>query len=86
MEILKAGANTAPNSLAGAIAEVVRNDGRAEIQAIGAAAVNQATKGIIIARGFLAPTGIEIVCIPSFAETEINKEPRTVIKLTVESK
>ena len=81
MEILKASANTEVKSLAGAIAGFVREEGSAEMQAIGAGAVNTAIKAIAVARGFLAPTGVDLVCTPCFADVEIEGEIRTVIKL-----
>lgn len=86
MELLKVAANSKPNSVAGALAAIIRKDRKAEIQAVGAAAINQAVKAIAIARGFVAPQGIDLICIPGFSETEINGEERTVIKFTVETK
>ncbi len=84
MEILKVSARSNPNSVAGALAGVLREKGDAEIQAIGAGALNQAVKGIAIARGFVAPSGINLVCIPAFTDIEIEGEERTAIKLIVE--
>ena len=86
MEILKVSSKSVPNSVAGALAEVIRTDKNAEIQAIGAGAINQAIKAIAIARGFLAPSGIELVCIPAFTDIEVNGEKRTAIRLLVETK
>ena len=86
MEILKVSSKSVPNSVAGALAEVIRTDKNAEIQAIGAGAINQAIKAIAIARGFLAPAGIELVCIPAFTDIEVNGEKRTAIRLLVETK
>ncbi|KKR29349.1 stage V sporulation protein S [candidate division CPR2 bacterium GWD2_39_7] len=71
-EVLKVSSKSSPNSVAGAIAGVVRTQGAAEMQVIGAGALNQAVKAIAIARGFLAPGGIDLVCKPSFAELKIN--------------
>ena len=59
---------------------------KAEMQAIGAGALNQAVKAIAIARGFVAPAGVDLVCIPAFAEVEVEGEDRTGIKLIVESR
>lgn len=84
MEILKVSAKSNPNSVAGALAGVLReNNCEAEIQAIGAGALNQAVKAVAIARGFVAPHGIDLVCIPAFTDVEINGEERTAIKLIV---
>lgn len=84
MEALKVSSKSNPNSVAGALAGVVRENGQAEIQAIGAGALNQSIKAVAIARGFLAPGGIDLVCIPSFSDVEINGEERTAIKLIIE--
>ncbi len=84
METLKVSAKTNPNSLAGAIAGTIRKDGKAEVQSIGAGALNQAIKAIAIARGFVAPAGIDLVCIPGFQDVKIGEEERTAIKLLVE--
>ncbi|HHT78707.1 MAG TPA: stage V sporulation protein S [Actinobacteria bacterium] len=86
MKILKVSANTRPNSIAGAIAGIIREEGRVQIQTIGAAALNQTIKGIAIARGYIAPTGKEVICIPFFKDIEVNKETKTAIVLTVETK
>ena len=84
MEILKVSAKSNPNSLAGALAGVMREKGGAEIQAIGAGALNQAIKSVAIARGFVAPGGIDLVCVPAFTDIQIEGEERTAIKLIVE--
>ncbi|MDY6794301.1 MAG: stage V sporulation protein S [Actinomycetota bacterium] len=86
MEILKVSSKSNPNSVAGALAGVLREVGRAEIQVIGAGALNQAVKAIAIARGFVAPSGIDLVCIPAFTDIIIDGEERTAIKLSVESR
>ncbi len=86
MKILKVSANTKPNSIAGAIAGIIREEGRVQLQTIGAAALNQTIKGIAIARGYIAPTGQEVICIPFFKDIEVNGEIRTAIVLTVETK
>ncbi|ACM23684.1 MULTISPECIES: stage V sporulation protein S [Thermotoga] len=83
MEVLKVSSKSDPNKVAGAIAGVVREHGRAEIQAIGAGAVNQAVKAIAIARGYLAPSGIDLVFVPAFTDVEIENEKRTAIKFIV---
>jgi stage V sporulation protein S len=83
MDVLKVAAKSNPNSVAGALAGVIREKGQAEMQAIGAGALNQAIKAVAIARGFVAPSGINLVCIPAFADVEIDGEMRTAIKLIV---
>ena len=84
MDVLKVSAKSAPNSVAGAIAGVIRERGSVEIQAIGAGAVNQAIKSIALARGYLAPTGMDLVCVPAFANVEIDGSEKTAIKVIVE--
>jgi len=84
MTTLKVSAKSNPNSVAGALVGVIREEGTVEMQAIGAGAVNQAVKAIAIARGFLAPSGLEIICIPAFVNVEIDNEERTAIKFIVE--
>lgn len=86
MEILKVSSKSNPNSVAGALANVFREKGSVEIQAVGAGALNQAIKAIAIARGFVAPSGKNLVCIPAFSDVSIEGEERTAIKLIVESK
>jgi len=84
MDVLKISAKSNPNSIAGALAGVIREKGVAEMQAIGAGALNQAVKAVAIARGFVAPSGIELICIPAFTDIVIDGEERTAIKLIVE--
>lgn len=84
MEVLKVSAQSKPKSVAGALAAVLREKGVAELQAVGAGAVNQAVKSIAITRGFVAPNGIDLVTIPAFSEIEIDGEERTAIKFIVE--
>lgn len=84
MGVLKVSAKSNPNSVAGALAGVIREQGSAEIQAIGAGALNQAAKAVAIARGFVAPQGIDLICIPAFTDILIEGEERTAIKLIVE--
>lgn len=83
MEVLKISSKSNPNSIAGAIAGTIKEYGKVELQAIGAGALNQAVKGIAVARGFVAPAGIDLVCIPAFAEVEVEGEDITGIKLIV---
>lgn len=86
MEILKVSAKSVPNSVAGAISAVIRDEGTVEVQAVGAGAINQAVKAIAVARGHLAPAGIDLVCIPTFGTMIQNDEQRTVIRLIVEKR
>ena len=86
MEILKISSKSNPNSVAGAIAGLVKESQKAEMQAIGAGAINQAVKAVAIARGFVAPTGKNLFCIPAFTDITIDGEERTAIKLIVEAK
>ena len=86
METLKVGTKSNPNSVAGALANVMRDKESVEIQAIGAGALNQAIKAIAIARGFVAPSGDNLVVIPAFNDITINNEQKTAIKLIVEKK
>ena len=86
MEVLKVSSHSVPNSVAGAIAGVVRDNGAVEVQAVGAGASNQAIKAIAIARGYLAPVGINLICIPAFANVTIDNEERTAMKLICESR
>ncbi len=83
-EILKVSARSRPSAVAGAIAGVVREAGRAEVQAIGAGATNQAVKAVAIARDYLLETGIEAICLPAFIDVTIDNEDRTAIRLVVE--
>ena len=84
MEVLKVSAQSNPKSVAGALAAVLREKGTAEVQAVGAGAVNQAIKAIAIYRGFVAPNGIDLVTVPAFAEISIDGEERTAIRFIVE--
>lgn len=83
-EILKVSSKSNPNSVAGALAGVVRGSGAVEIQVVGAGALNQAVKAVAIARSFVAGSGIDLTCRPTFADIEIDGEGRTAIRLLVE--
>jgi len=83
MEVLKVASNSNPNKVAGALAGVIRETGKAELQAIGAGAVNQAVKAIAIARGYLAPSGVDLVSVPAFTDVEIDGETRTAVKFII---
>lgn len=87
MDIIKVSSKSTPQKVAGAIASVFKENGKsAEIQAVGAGALNQAIKGLIIARGYVAPTGKNLICTPAFSDIVIDGEERTAIKLIVETK
>ena len=86
MDVIKVSAKSRSTSVAGAIAGIMREVGRAEVQAIGAGAVNQAVKAVAIARSYLQQDGIDAICIPSFVEVQIDDQQRTSIKLIVEKR
>ncbi|MCM1259781.1 MAG: stage V sporulation protein S [Anaeroplasma bactoclasticum] len=86
MEVLKVSSKSKPNSVAGALANAFREKQSVEIQAVGAGSLNQAIKAIAIARGYVAPTGKDLICIPAFSDIMIDGEERTAIKLIVESR
>jgi stage V sporulation protein S len=83
-DVIRVSAKSRSPAVAGAIAGVVREHGRADVQAIGAGAVNQALKAAAIARGFLLLDGLDMVCIPSFIDVEIEGLERTAIRISVE--
>ena len=83
MDIIKVSGTSRTSAVAGAIAGVFRDNERAEIQAIGADAVNQAIKAVVLARGYLADDGFDVVCIQEFVDVEIEDKVRTAVKLTV---
>ncbi len=83
MDILRVGSASDPNKVAGALAGTIREHNEAEMQTVGAGALNQAVKAMAIARGFLAPSGIELVAWPSFIDIEIDGNERTAIRLSV---
>jgi stage V sporulation protein S len=84
MDIIKVSANSRTAAVAGAIAGVMREHHHAEVQAIGAGAVNQAIKALVLAKGYLAADGIDIICMPEFVDVEIDGKVRTAIKLVVD--
>lgn len=84
MEELRVSSKSDPKAVAGALAAVVREDKKVELQAVGAGAVNQTIKAIAISRGYVAPNGMDLIMIPAFAEIEIDGEERTAIKFLVE--
>jgi stage V sporulation protein S len=86
MEVLKVSSKSNPNSCAGAMAGVIRQNGSVEVQVVGAGALNQAVKAIAIARGYLAPSGVDLICVPAFKDIEIDGESRTAIRLLIEDR
>lgn len=86
MSIIKVSARSRTAAVAGAVAGVIREVGRVEVQAIGAGAVNQAIKAIIIAGGYLAEENIQIACMPSFVDIAIDSQERTAIRFAVEKR
>ena len=84
MEMIKVSANSRTSAVAGAIAGVVREHKRAEVQAIGAGAVNQAVKALVLAIGYLKNDGLDVVCVPEFADVTIDDKVRTAIKMVIE--
>lgn len=86
MDVIKVSAHSRSTAVAGAIAGVIRDHGHAEVQAIGASAVNQAIKAVAIARTYLTQDGIEIGCLPEFVEVDIDGQERTAVRLIIETK
>lgn len=84
MDVIKVSARSRTASVAGAIAGVVRENKKAEVQAIGAGAVNQAVKAIAIARGYLLEEGVDVICVPHFVEVDIDDQERTALRISVE--
>lgn len=84
MDMIKVSANSRTSAVAGAIAGMIREHKRVEVQAIGAGAVNQAVKALVLAIGYLNNDGIRVVCVPEFADVTIDDKVRTAIKLVVE--
>lgn len=85
-KLLKVSSKSKPNAVAGALANVIREDKYVEVQAVGAGAINQAIKSIAIARGFITPSGKDIICIPAFAEVKIEGKIKTAIKIMIYEK
>ena len=84
MDMIKVSATSRTSAVAGAIAGVVREHHRAEVQAIGAGAINQAVKALVLATGYLKNDGIFVSCVPEFADVTIEDKVRTAIKLVIE--
>ena len=86
VEVLKVSSRSNPNAVAGAMAGVIRQAGTVEVQIVGAGALNQAIKALAIARGYVAEAGVDLVCVPTFADIEIDGERRTAIRLSIEDR
>lgn len=84
MDVIKVKSNSRTAAVAGAIAGVIRDRHRAEVQAIGAGAVNQAIKAVVLAKNYLAEEGVAVVCIPEFVEVELDSKSRTAIRFIIE--
>jgi stage V sporulation protein S len=84
MTVIKVSAQSRTSAVAGAIAGVIREHHRAEAQAIGAGAVNQAIKAVAIARGYLQEDGLDVICIPEFTTVDIEGKERTAVRLVIE--
>ncbi len=85
MKILKVSSKSKPNSVAGALANIIKDNKEVNVQVVGAGALNQLIKSIIICRGYLAPLGINIICIPSFSEIKIDNIDKTGIKILIKA-
>ena len=85
MKMIKVSSKSKPNSVAGALTNIIKEKKEIEVQVIGAGALNQLVKSIIICRGYLARLGIDIVCIPSFSEVKIDNFDKTGIKILIKS-
>lgn len=86
MDVIKVSANSRTSAVAGAIAGIFREHEHAEVQAIGAGAVNQAVKALVLATGYLKEDGIHVACVPQFVEVNIEDKARTAIRLVVDAK
>jgi stage V sporulation protein S len=86
VEVLKVSSRSNPNAVAGAMAGVIRQAGSVEVQIVGAGALNQAIKALAIARGYVSEAGIDLVCVPTFADIEIDGERRTAIRLHIDDR
>lgn len=84
MDVIKVSGTSRTSAVAGAIAGVFREQKHAEVQAIGAVAVNQAVKAMVLAKGYLREDGLEVVFSPEFVDVEIEGKVRTAIKFVVD--
>ena len=86
LEVLKVSSKSNPHAVAGAMAGIVRGGGAADVHVVGAGALNQAVKAVAIARGFVADSGVDLICSPSFTEVDIDGETRTALRLVIEDR
>jgi stage V sporulation protein S len=84
VEETKVSAKSRSTAVAGAIAAVIREHHYAEVQAIGAGAVNQAVKALAISRGYLSRDSLDIIFTPFFTEVDIDGQERTAVRFRVE--
>ena len=84
MELIKVAADSRPSKVAGAIARVIREHKHAEVQTVGAGAVNQAMKALVLATRYLKEDGINVVFVPEFIDVTIEGNVRTAIKLVID--
>ena len=85
MNMIKVSSKSKVNSVAGALANIIKDKREIEVQVVGAGAVNQLIKAVIICRGYLAPVGIDVVCIPSFSTVKIDNFEKTGIKILIKA-
>lgn len=83
VQVLKVSSKSDPKKVAGAIAELIRSEQNVEVHVIGAGSINQATKALAIARGYVAPNGYDLAYVPAFHEAEVDGETRTSMRLIV---
>ena len=86
LEVLKVSSKSNPHAVAGAMAGIIRGGSAADVHVVGAGALNQAVKAVAIARGFVADSGVDLVCVPSFTEVAIDGETRTALRLLIEDR
>ena len=86
MEILKVSSKSNPNLVAGAIVNIANEKGKVELHSIGAGAINQCVKSIAIARGYIRPSDLDLICVPSFLEVKVGDNTKTAIKMLVSIK
>ena len=86
MKLIKVGSNSRTAAVAGAIAGIIREDQRVEAQAVGAAAVNQVVKALILANEYLRGDGMQVVCLPVYVNISAEGRARTAVKFLIESR
>ncbi len=86
IEHMKVASSSSPASVAGAISSIMRTQKSLDIDTVGAGSLNQAIKALAIARGYLAPSGIELTMYPTFREITIEGKEKTAVRLHIEKK